>query len=80
MKNKTREEELCVLLDMVFDSAQEPDRAKIQLYCFIGRTQLSSAWLVTELLKLLWLSNEDQAAFDTEIWRIVNVQSGKLDE
>lgn len=69
---KTKEQELVVLLDLMFDSAQEPDWGKIQSYCFIGRTWTTSAWLMTELLKLMWLCNEDQAAFDEAVWRLTN--------
>lgn len=69
---KTKEETLCVLLDMVFESSQEPDWAAIQTYSFVGRPWTTSAWLMTELLKLMWLCNEDQAAFDEAIWRLTN--------
>lgn len=67
-----RREELCKLLDMVFESAEEPDWAAIQTYCFLGRPWATSAMLMTELLKLMWLCSEDQAAFDEAIWRLTN--------
>ena len=68
-KLKIREQELCALLDFVFDSAQEPDWAAVQEYCYYSQ---NSSWLMTELLKALWLCNEDQAAFDEYIWRLTN--------
>lgn len=70
---KTEEQELCELLDIVFESAEEPDWAYVQEYCYIRR----SSWLMAELLKLMWLCNEDQAAFDEEIWRLTN-EAGKV--
>lgn len=57
---------------MVFESAEEPDWAAIQTYCFLGRPWATSAMLMTELLKLMWLCSEDQAAFDEAIWRLTN--------
>ena len=65
---KTEQQELCELLDVVFDSAEEPDWAFVQEYCWIRR----SSWLMKELLRLMWLCSEDQAAFDEEIWRLTN--------
>lgn len=69
---KTREEELVGLLDILFESGQEPNWSKIQLLCFVGRPWATSAWFMTELLRLMWLANEDQAAFDEAIWRLTN--------
>lgn len=67
---KTKEETLCTLLDIVFESAQEPDWAAVLTECYYSNH--SGEWLLTEVFKLLWLCAEDQAAFDTEIWRLVN--------
>lgn len=77
MKTKTIEDlqarwkaiELTGLLDYVFESAEQPDWAVVREYCFMSK---NSSWLMTELLKLMWLCNEDQAAFDEEIWRLTN--------
>jgi hypothetical protein len=67
---KTKEQELVALLDIVFDSAAEPDWAFVQENCYLSRYY--STWLLRELLRLMWLCNEDQAAFDEEIWRLTN--------
>ena len=69
---KTKEEELCILLDVVFDSAEEPDWAAVQEYCYISQHY---SWLMTELFRLMWLCAEDQAAFDEAIWRLTNGDS-----
>ena len=61
--------ELCELLDLVFDSAQEPDWSVVREKAY---DSWNTSWLMTELLKALWLCNEDQAAFDEYIWRVTN--------
>lgn len=66
---KTKFEELTTLLDVVFDSAEEPDWSAVQEFCFISQ---HSTWLMTEMFKLLWLCAQDGAAFDEEIWRLTN--------
>lgn len=66
---KNRQEELCELLDIVFDSAQEPDWAVVREYAY---NSWHRSWLITELFRLMWLCAEDQAAFDEEIWRLTN--------
>jgi hypothetical protein len=66
---KTKEETLCVLLDIVFESAHEPDWAAVLSECYFSG---HGEWLLTEVFKLLWLCNEDQAAFDEAIWRLTN--------
>ena len=67
---KTKEQELCELLDFVFESAQEPDWAVVQDNCYLSRYY--GTWLMKELLRLMWLCNEDQAAFDEAIWVLTN--------
>lgn len=66
---KTREEELCALLDIVFDSGREPDWAAVRTQAY---QSVYFHWLMSELLKLMWLCCEDQAAFDEAIWRLTN--------
>jgi hypothetical protein len=69
LKLKTKTRELCALLDYVFESAQEPDFAYVQELAFRCSNPL---WVMAELLRLMWLCSEDQAAFDEEIWRLTN--------
>lgn len=71
MKTKffTKERELITLLDYVFDSAKQPDFAYVRELAYMSD---NPSWLMTELLRLLWLCSEDQAAFDEEIWRLTN--------
>jgi hypothetical protein len=69
---KTKEEELCALLDIVFESAERPDFAAVRELAF--RSQHSS-WLITELLKAIWLCADDEAAFDEYIWLMTNGNS-----
>ena len=66
---KTKEQELVDLLDVVFASGQEPDWSFVREKVFRSRYP---RWLMTELLRLVWLCSEDQAAFDEEIWRLTN--------
>ena len=66
---KTKEQELCDLLDIVFDSAEEPDWAYVEERVYASRR---SVWLSKQLLALMWLCAQDQAAFDEEIWRLTN--------
>jgi hypothetical protein len=66
---KTRQEELCELLDIVFDSAQEPDWAVVREKCY---DSWNTSWLMTKMFRLMWLCAEDQAAFDEEVWRLTN--------
>jgi len=66
---KNREEELCALLDLVFESAQEPDWAAVRELAY---DSWNTSWLMTEMFRLLWLCAEDQAAFDEAIWRLTN--------
>ena len=68
----TREEELCVLLDMVFDSAQEPDWSVVREKAY---ESWHRTWIITEMFRLMWLCAEDQAAFDEAIWRLTNGDS-----
>lgn len=65
----TRQKELCELLDLVFDSSREPDWSAVREKAW---DSWHTSWLMTELLRLMWLCSEDQAAFDEEIWRLTN--------
>lgn len=66
---KTKEQELCELLDVVFESAEEPDWSYVEE---VVHSSHRGTWLVKNLLALIWLCSEDQAAFDEEIWRLTN--------
>lgn len=66
---KTKEQELCELLDFVFESAQEPDWAHVLELAYRSQNYL---WVTNELMKLLWLCAQDQAAFDEAIWVLLN--------
>lgn len=66
---KTKEQELLALLDAVFETAERPDFAAVRELAF---TSTHSSWLITELLKVMWLCSEDPAAFDEAIWRLTN--------
>lgn len=66
---KTKNEELCELLDYVFDSREAPDFAYLRELAFRSE---HSRWLIAELLRALWLCAEDQAAFDEYVWRVTN--------
>ena len=66
---KTKEQELCELLDFVFESAQEPDWAYVLELAYRSQNYL---WVTNELMKLLWLASQDQAAFDEAIWVLTN--------
>jgi hypothetical protein len=66
---KTKEQELTELLDVVFESGQEPDWAFVRERCY---DSWNTSWLMTKLFRLMWLCSEDQAAFDEEIWRLMN--------
>ena len=74
---KTKEQELESLLDLVFDSAQEPDWAAVQEQAYLSVNRL---WLIKELFRLMWLCSEDEAAFDEEIWRLTNTAWCVLNE
>lgn len=66
----TKEQELCALLDAVFDNYPEkPDFAAIREMAYLSQ---HSSWLITELLKVLFLYNEDPSAFDEYLWSITN--------
>ena len=66
----SKEEELCMLLDCTFDDyPARPDFAFIRELAYASK---HSSWLITELLKALWLYNEDPAAFDEYVWRLTN--------
>jgi hypothetical protein len=56
-------------MDAVFDSNREPDWAAIREYAYLSR---HSSWLITELLKAMWLYGEDPSAFDEYVWSITN--------
>lgn len=64
-----KEQELCVLLDIVFESAQRPDFAVVRELAYNSQ---NSSWLITELLKAMWLCAGDPAAFDEYVWRVTN--------
>jgi hypothetical protein len=66
---KTKEAELCALLDAVFESGERPDFAVIRELAY---TSKHASWLITELLKIMWLCSEDPSAFDEAIWRLTN--------
>lgn len=66
---KTREQELVALLDVVFESAEEPDWSYVEEVCFRSHY---TAYVMCELIRLMWLCSEDGAAFDEEIWRLTN--------
>jgi hypothetical protein len=67
---KTKEQELCALLDLTFDNyPARPDFAAIREVAYISK---HSSWLITELLKAMWLYNEDPSAFDDYLWSITN--------
>lgn len=66
----SKNEELCRLLDAVFDAyPARPDFAYIRELAFLSQ---NSSWLITELLKALYLYNEDPSAFDEYLWSITN--------
>jgi hypothetical protein len=66
----TKENELAALLDAVFDSyPNRPDFAAVRELAYLSK---NSSWLITELLKVLWLYSHDEAAFDEYIWRMVD--------
>lgn len=70
MKPLTKEKELCALLDTVFSAyPARPDFAAIREQAYLSK---HSSWLITELLKVLWLYNEDPAAFDEYLWSVTN--------
>jgi hypothetical protein len=64
---KTKEQELCELLDIVFESAERPDFAVVREVAYNSQ---NSSWLITELLKALWLYGEDESAFQEYVWRM----------
>lgn len=64
--------ELSALLDIVFESGQRPDFAVVRELAY---TSEHSSWLITELLKAMYLCGEDPAAFDEYIWRLTNGDS-----
>lgn len=63
MPNK--EQELAALLDIVFADGGKPDFAAVREIAYLSS---NSSWLVTELLKVLWLYGQDPAAFDEYVW------------
>lgn len=65
----TKEQELCVLLDAVFDGPERPDFAAVRELAYCSK---HSSWLITELLKVMWLCNEDPSAFDEYLWMLTN--------
>ena len=67
---KTKEQELCELLDAVFDGyPAQPDFAYIRELAY---RSTHSSWLITELLRAMWLYNEDPSAFDEYGWVVTN--------
>ncbi len=66
---KTRNEDLCKLLDIVFESAEEPDWSAVQELAY---SSVHSSWLITEVFRLTFLCAQDQAAFDEAIWLLTN--------
>ena len=66
---KTKEQDLVALLDIVFESAKETDWWFIVRFCELHD---DGGWIMKQLLHLLWLSAEDEAAFNEEIWRLTN--------
>jgi hypothetical protein len=66
----TKEQELCRLLDAVFENyPARPDFAAIREIAYVSE---HSSWLITELLKVMWLYNEDPSAFDEYLWSVTN--------
>jgi hypothetical protein len=66
----TKEQELCALLDLTFDNYPErPDFAAIRELAFVSK---HSSWLITELLKAMFLYGEDPSAFDEYLWAMTN--------
>lgn len=68
----TREEELAGLLDVLFEGSERPDFAAIRELAFNCRHW---SWVITELMKVLWLYGEDPAAFDEYVWSLNNGDS-----
>lgn len=66
---KTKEQELCALFDLVFEDAGTPDFAAVRELAYMSE---HSSWLITELLKAMWLCAADPAAFDEYVWSILN--------
>lgn len=66
---KTKEQELCALFDLVFEDAARPDFAAVRELAY---TSAHSSWLITELLKAMWLNGSDPAAFDEYVWSVLN--------
>jgi len=66
---KTKEQELCALFDLVFESAERPDFAAVRELAYCSQ---NSSWLITELLKAIWLNGSDPAAFDEYVWAVLN--------
>lgn len=66
---KTKNEELCALFDLVFESAERPDFAAVREQAYVSQ---HSSWLITELLKAMWLHGADPAAFDEYVWSVLN--------
>lgn len=60
-----RDEELALLLDIVFEGDGEPDFAAVRQIAYVSR---NSSWLIAELLRVMWLYGQDPAAFDEYIW------------
>jgi len=66
----TKEQELCALLDIVFGTPNcRPDFAAVRERAYLSK---NSSWLITELLKTMWLYSEDPSAFDEYVWSITN--------
>lgn len=66
---KTKEQELCALFDLVFESTERPDFAAVRELAYLSE---HSSWLITELLKAMWLNGSDPSAFDEYVWSILN--------
>jgi hypothetical protein len=64
---KTKNQELCALFDLVFESAERPDFAAVRELAYRSK---HSSWLITELLKAMWLYGEDPSAFDEYVMLI----------
>lgn len=64
----TKEQELAQLLDTVFDCyPARPDFSAVRELAFLSDNH---SWLVTELLKVMWLYMEDPSAFDEYLWSL----------
>lgn len=64
----SKEQELAQLLDTVFgDYPARPDFSAVRELAFLSTNH---SWLITELLKVMWLYGEDPSAFDEYLWSL----------